>query len=113
MRLRSRTIFIGLGAFVLLLVIAATVSLAACEKKVTDAQADAVRSTSDAAAADIDNKADVAETKGEATGDAIRDSADAVRDKGEAKADAIEAGTEGATTKTDTLTTTTKPTEPK
>jgi uncharacterized membrane protein YqiK len=88
-------------------------TLAACEKKTTDAQADAVRDTSDAAAADIDNKADVVENKGEANADAMREGADAVRDRGETKADAIEAGTVGATTKTDQLTTTTQPTEPK
>jgi hypothetical protein len=43
----------------------------------------------------------------------MREGADAVRDRGENKADAIEAGTVGATTKTDQLTTTTKPTDPK
>ncbi|WP_197041911.1 hypothetical protein [Sandarakinorhabdus oryzae] len=97
----------------LLLLVAGTMSLAACEKKVTDAQADAVRDTSDAAATDIENKADSAEAKGEATGDAMRDKADAVRDQAEAKADAIEDGKVGATTKTDTMTTTTAPTDPK
>jgi uncharacterized membrane protein YqiK len=97
----------------LLLLVAAAMTLAACEKKTTDAQADAVRNTSDAAAADIDNKADAVENKGEANAEAMREGADAVRDRGENKADAIEAGTEGATTKTDQLTTTTQPTEPK
>lgn len=97
----------------LLLLVAAAMSLAACEKKTTDAQADAVRNTSDAAAADIENKADSVEEKGEANADAMREGADAVRDRGENKADAIEDGTVGATTKTDQLTTTTQPTEPK
>lgn len=97
----------------LLLLVAATMTLAACEKKTTDAQADAVRDTSAAAAADIDNKADGVEDKGEANADAMREGADAVRDRGENKADAIEDGTVGATTKTDQLTTTTQPTNPK
>jgi hypothetical protein len=97
----------------LLLLAVASLTLAACEKKTTDAQADAVRNTSDAAAADIDNKADTVENRGEANADAMREGADAVRDRGENKADAIEAGTEGATTKTDQLTTTTQPTDPK
>lgn len=85
-----------------LLVLVACVSLAACDKKVADSQADAVRNTSDAAATDIENKA-------EAAVDATKDQADAIRDRGEKKADAIEAGTVGATTKTDTMTTTTEP----
>jgi hypothetical protein len=97
----------------MLLLIAATLTLAGCEKKVTDAQADAVRDTSDAAAADIDNKADRVEDKGEANADAMREGADAVRDRGENTADAIEEGKVGATTKTDQLTTTTQPTKPK
>ena len=97
----------------LLLLLAATLTLTACEKKVTDAQADAVRDTSDAAAADIDNKADRVEDKGEANADAMREGADAVRDRGENTADAIEEGKVGATTKTDQLTTTTQPTNPK
>ena len=97
----------------LLLLVAAAMTLAACEKKTADAQADAVRDTSAAAASDMDNKADAVEDRGEAVGDSMRDKADAVRDRGEAKADAIEAGTVGATTKTDTMTTTTKPTNPK
>ncbi len=104
----------------LLLVLVAGVSLAACDKKTTDSQADAVRDTSDAAASDIDNKADAVEDAGEAMGartenqadanaDAMRNQADAVRDRGERKADAIEEGKIGATTKTDTMTTTTVP----
>jgi hypothetical protein len=94
--------------------------LTACEKKVTDAQADAVRDTSQAAASNMEATADSVENKGEAMGeaaadsaeasaDAMRDNADAVKDRGEAKADAIEDGKIGATTKTDTLTTTTVP----
>lgn len=97
----------------LLLLVACAMTLAACEKKTTDAQADAVRDTSAAAASDIENKADVVENKGEANGDAMRDNADAVRDRGEAQADAIESGKMGATTKTDQMTTTTQPTKPK
>lgn len=97
----------------LLLLVAAGLTLAACEQKTTDAQADAVRNTSDAAASDMENKAERVEDRGEANADAMRESADAVRDRGENKADAIEAGTVGATTKTDQLTTTTQPTEPK
>lgn len=97
----------------LLLLVAAAMSLAACEKKTTDAQADAVRDTSDAAASDMENKADRAEDRGEANADAMREGADAMRDRGENKADAIEDGTVGATTKTDQVTTTTKPTDPK
>lgn len=100
----------------LLLIAACALSLTACEKKTRDAQADAVRDTSDAAAADIDNKAETVEDQGQAMGnaadseaDVMRKQADAVRDRGERKADAIEDGTVGATTKTDQLTTTTKP----
>ena len=104
----------------MILVIAAGMSLAACEKKTTDAQADAVRDTTKAAASSMENKADVVENQGEAAGtaakdgaeasaDAMRNQADAVKDAGERKADAIESGTIGATTKTDTMTTTTVP----
>lgn len=96
-----------------LLMVAAAVTLAACDKKTTDAQADAVRNTSDAAAADLENRADRVEDRGEASAEAMRESADAVRDRGENKADAIEDGTVGATTKTDQMTTTTQPTDPK
>jgi hypothetical protein len=105
---------------ILLLVCVAGVSLAACEKKTSDAQADAVRDTTQAAASSIENKADAVEAQGETTGnatennaaataDAMRDRADSIKDAGEEKADAIEAGKIGATTKTDTMTTTTEP----
>ena len=93
----------------LLMLVAAALTLAACEKKTTDAQADAVRDTSDAAAADLENRANTVEEKGEANADAMREGADEVRDRGERKADAIEEGTVGATTKTDQMTTTTDP----
>lgn len=104
----------------LLLVFACAITLAACEKSTKDAQADAMRDTSAAAGADIDEKADAVEDQGEAVGqaaekqaearaDAMRERADNVRARGERKADAVESGTAGATTKTDQLTTTTKP----
>ena len=105
----------------LLLVCVAGVSLAACNKKTADAQADAVRDTTQAAASSMESSADAVENKGEAVADATKDNAaasadamrseaDAVKDTGERKADAIEAGKIGATTKTDTMTTTTQPT---
>ncbi len=104
----------------LLLVLACAVSLTACEKSTKDAQADAIRDTSKAAGADIDQQAEGIEDEGKAAGDAataqaestaeaLRDKADAVRARGERQADAVDAGTTGATTKTDKLTTTTKP----
>lgn len=94
----------------LLIAIAAAATLAACDNnKVKDAQADAVRDTTDAAASNMENKADAMEKSGEATGENMRDKADAMRDNAENKADAIEAGKIGATTKTDTTTTTTAP----
>lgn len=104
----------------LLLVCVAGVTLAACNTKTTDAQADAVRDTTQAAASSMENTADAVENKGEAmadvtkdnaaaSADAMRNEADAVKAGGEAKADAIEDGKIGATTKTDTMTTTTEP----
>jgi hypothetical protein len=104
----------------LLLIAACTLTLNACDKKTRDAQADAVRDTNDAAAADIDSKADAVEKQGDDMGkaiegeadagaDAMRKQADDVRASGERKADAIEDGKTGATTKTDTMTTTTQP----
>lgn len=106
----------------MLLICVAGISLAACNKKTTDAQADAVRDTTQAAASSMETKADVVEQQGEAMGaatennaeasaDALRDQADAVKDTGEKKADAIEDGKIGATTKAGTMTTTTVPTE--
>jgi hypothetical protein len=106
----------------ILIIGVAGLGLAACDKKTTDAQADAVRNTSDAAASDMENAADSVESKGEAIGeaaeqnaedtaDAMRKEADVVKDRGEMQADAIEDGKIGATTKTDTLTTTTAPTK--
>jgi hypothetical protein len=106
----------------LLLVCVASVSLAACDKKTSDAQADAVRDTTQAAASDIEGKADAVEDQGKLDGNAVENSAEAAADKmrdkadtikgvGEQKADAIEAGKMGATTKTDTMTTTTVPTK--
>jgi hypothetical protein len=106
----TRTLVIGVAGL----------ALVACEKKTTDAQADAVRDTSQAAASSMESSADAIEDRGEVMGDAatnnaeatadgIRDRADAVKERGEKQADAIEAGTIGATTKTDTLTTTTVP----
>lgn len=103
-------------------ILAAGLVLVGCEKSTTDAQADAVRNTTEAAASSIDNKADAVENSGEAMGaatedqakataDAIRNDAEAIKDTGEAKADAIESGKIGATTQTDTLTTTTSPTK--
>jgi hypothetical protein len=105
-----------------LVILAAGLALAGCNKSTTDAQADAVRDTTKAEAASIESKADVVENNGEAMGsatednarataDAMRNSADAVKDTGEAKADAIEAGEIGATTKTENATTTTVPTK--
>lgn len=104
----------------ILIIGVAGLALVACEKKTTDAQADAVRDTSQAAASSMESSADTMENNGavmgeaaadnaEASADAMRDQADAVKDRGEAKADAIEDGMIGATTKTDTLTTTTVP----
>ena len=106
----------------LLLVAVAGVSLAACGNSVKDEQADAVRNTNDAAAASMENQADAVENQGEAIGgvtedraeataDAMRDQADAIEATGERKADAIEDDKMGATTKTDTMTTTTAPTK--
>ncbi|MEI6417444.1 MAG: hypothetical protein WCO82_00105 [Sphingomonadales bacterium] len=111
-----------LKATPLLLIMACALTLAACEKKTKDAQADAVRDTSAAAGAEMDKKADAVSDQGEVTGDAIQkqadqgadamhEKADAVRDRGERQADAIESGKIGATTKTDQITTTTKPTK--
>jgi hypothetical protein len=111
-----------LKATPLLLVLACAMTLAACEKKTKDAQADAVRDTSAAAGAEMDKKADAVADQGEAASDAmqkqadkgadaIHDKADAVRDRGERQADAIESGKMGATTKTDQITTTTKATK--
>ena len=110
--------------------LAAGLSLAACNKSVPDAQADAVRATTEAEAANTEAMAQGAGTTGGVTRDAMgsngtagttmgadsnaenraEDKADAIRDAGEAKADAIEEGKIGATTKTDTGTTTTTPT---
>jgi hypothetical protein len=106
----------------LLLIMACALTLAACEKKTKDAQADAVRDTSAAAAAEIDKKADAVSDQGEAASDAMQkqadkgadalhEKADAVRDRGKSQADAIDAGKIGATTKTDQITTTTKATK--
>lgn len=103
----------------LALVLFAGASLVACGQSKTDAQADAVRATNDAAAADMNQTADAVENQGEAMGgvaedraentaDAMRDQADAIENQGEAKADAIEEGKIGVTTKTDTMTTTTE-----
>lgn len=101
-----------------ILVLAAGLSLAACNKSPADAQADAVRDTTNAEAASTEQKADVIENQGEAVGgvtedraeataDAMRDKAEAITDRGEMKADAIEDGKVGVTTKTDSATTTT------
>ena len=106
------------SAFLLVFVCAFT--LAACDKSTKDAQADALRDTSAAAGADIDENAEAVEEQGKAmsnateteakaTADAMRKQADAVRARGEMQADALEAGKIGATTKTDQLTTTTAP----
>lgn len=108
--------------FTPMILMAAALTLAGCEKSTADAQADAVRDSTSATATNMENKADsvektgevagqVTENKAEANADAIRDQADAVKDAGETKADAIEAGTAGATTTTDTMTTTTAPTK--
>jgi hypothetical protein len=105
-----------------LLILAAGLALAGCQKSTTDAQADAVRDTTKAEASSMETRADVVENNGAAVGaatednakaaaDAMRDDAKAVKDTGEVKADAIEAGKIGATTKTDTSTTTTEPTK--
>lgn len=105
-----------------MLILAAGLSLAACNKSPKDAQADAVRDTTKAEAANIEQKADVVENQGEAVGgvtedaaaataDAMRNKADAVTNTGEMKADAIEDGKMGAVTKTDSGTTTTAPTK--
>lgn len=104
----------------LLLVAVAGVALAACNKKPADAQADAVRDTTEAAATSIENKADAVENQAdsqnavqnnaEKQADAMRNQADQIKENGEKKADAIEDGKIGATTKTDTMTTTTVPT---
>jgi len=104
----------------MLIAVACAITLTACDKSTKDSQADAVRDTSDAAGSDIDDKADAVEETGKAMGeatekraddtaDAMREDADAVRERGERQADAVEAGTVGATTKTDRLTTTTQP----
>ena len=85
-----------------MLILAAGLSLAACNKSTTDAQADAVRATTDAEAANVEAKADVVENQGEAVGgvtedkaeataDAMREGADATKDAGEMKADAKQA----------------------
>jgi uncharacterized membrane protein YqiK len=104
----------------LLLVFATAATLMACEKSTKDAQADAIRDTSAAAGSDMDDRADAVEEQGKAMGEAaenraeagaeaIRENADAVRARGEQQADAVDAGTRGATTSTDRLTTTTTP----
>ncbi|WP_164156446.1 hypothetical protein [Sandarakinorhabdus rubra] len=106
--------------YAVLIALASAITLTACEKSTKDAQADAVRDTSDAAGADIDRRADAVLDRGEAMGnaaekqaeagaDAMRETADDVRDRGERQADAVEAGTSGATTRTDRITTTTQP----
>lgn len=105
-----------------MLILVAGLSLAACNKSTADKQADAVRDTTGAAASSMNAQADVVENKGEAAGaaaadnaaataDSMRNSADAMKDTGEKKADAIEAGKMGATTSTDSTTTTTVPTK--
>jgi len=104
-----------------LTILAATLALAGCNKSTKDAQADAVRDTTSAAASDMESQADGVENQAAAIGgttenstvataDAMRDSADTMRKEGEAKADAVEAGTMGATTTTDSASTTTLPT---
>jgi hypothetical protein len=103
-------------------VLVAGLALAGCQKSTTDAQADAVRDTTKAEASSMDTKADAVADQGSAVGgatednakaaaDAMHDNADAIKKEGEAKADAIESGTIGATTKTDSATTTTEPTK--
>jgi hypothetical protein len=102
-----------------LIVLAAGISLAACEKKAADVQADAVRDQADTTASTMENKADIVENTGadqaaavegatDNKADAMRDQADAVKDNAEQKADAIEAGDNMATTTTDTTATTTR-----
>jgi hypothetical protein len=99
-----------------IMILVAGLSLAACNKSTPDAQADAVRDTTAAAANSVDASADAVEKQGEVAADqadvkadAMRDNADAMKNTAETKADAIEAGDLGATTATDTTVTTTTP----
>ncbi len=103
----------------LILLLAAGLSVAACNKSPADAQADAVRDTSSGVAAQIDKSADAVEANGKAAADATKtaaenkadvmhDQADAVKANGEAKADAIEKTPPADTTTVTTATTKTK-----
>jgi hypothetical protein len=91
-----------------IILIAAGLSLAACNKsstdKAADTAADVSRAETEGNAAQVDTAADTMENKGEAVGgttedamtadaNAMRDRADAMNAAGEKKADAIEAGT--------------------
>ncbi|GGE12030.1 hypothetical protein GCM10011529_17960 [Polymorphobacter glacialis] len=94
-----------------MMILAAGLTLAACNKSPADKAADVARAETEGAAAQIETTADTIENKGEAVGgvvednaevkaDAIRDQADAVKDAGEAKADKIEEGATGTATET-------------
>lgn len=85
---------------VLMIVAAAGLGLAACNKSPEAKQADAVENNANATANAMKNQADVVEKQGENAGDAmttstenkadaIRDQADTVKKEGEAQADAI------------------------
>ncbi len=87
-----------------IILIAAGLSLAACDKSPADKAADVSRAQTEGAAAQVDAAATATEKQGEAVGgatedsmttnaDAMHNSADAMKDAGEKKADAIEEGT--------------------
>lgn len=86
-----------------ILMLAAGLTLTACNKKPADTAADVSRAETEGAAAQMDTSADTVENKGEALGgaaenaadaqaSAMHDQADATKEAGEKKADAIEAG---------------------
>jgi predicted small secreted protein len=86
-----------------ILLATAALTLAACQKKPADVQADAVRNDTQATATAVDNSADTIEANGKADAsmtknatenqaDALRNQADAIEKNGENRADAIEAG---------------------
>jgi hypothetical protein len=85
------------------ILIAAGLSLAACDKSPADKAADVSRAQTEGAAAKVDAAATATEQQGEAVGgatedamtakaDAMHNSADAIENAGEKKADAIEEG---------------------
>jgi hypothetical protein len=86
-----------------ILLATAALTLASCQKKAEDVQADAVRNDAQATATAVDDRADTIEANGKADAsmtkdvtenqaDALRNQADAIENAGEKRADAIEDG---------------------